>query len=263
LEIIVAEAILAAAPTASEFYVYLHRRATTGEIFYVGKGSNKRAWTAQGRNRHWQNIAAKEKLSRSVAKAWTDPSVKERMSVAIRAAKSTPQSKARQAELNREAWSRGERRARMAAMSKAMWADPRKKEEIRQSLKDAQTAGVRLKKSASRKAFLASPESRRKCTVSGKKWSGEIRNIGAGCFQRSNPQMRLRRAEPGDRRRWYAERSIRASRRKVSASMKSAWNKVDGPMRQKIQKPVRSIENGRAFDLQLGGLCFVCSRNSE
>ena len=29
------------------FYVYIHLRLDTGEIFYVGKGSKKRAWSYQ------------------------------------------------------------------------------------------------------------------------------------------------------------------------------------------------------------------------
>lgn len=41
------------------FYVYLHRRATTGAVFYVGKGRGRRAWGRAQRNRHWRNIASK------------------------------------------------------------------------------------------------------------------------------------------------------------------------------------------------------------
>ena len=36
-----------------DFYVYLHRKKTTGEVFYVGKGSGDRAWSASGRNDLW------------------------------------------------------------------------------------------------------------------------------------------------------------------------------------------------------------------
>lgn len=42
-----------------DFYVYLHRRATTGEIFYCGKGTRRRAWSHGGRNNHWRNIVKK------------------------------------------------------------------------------------------------------------------------------------------------------------------------------------------------------------
>lgn len=37
----------------SGFYVYIHVRRTDGKVFYVGKGSGRRAWSSSGRNRHW------------------------------------------------------------------------------------------------------------------------------------------------------------------------------------------------------------------
>lgn len=40
-------------------YVYVHRRASDGQIFYVGKGRDRRAWSRQGRNRHWHIVARK------------------------------------------------------------------------------------------------------------------------------------------------------------------------------------------------------------
>jgi hypothetical protein len=40
------------------FYVYIHRKATDGTVFYVGKGSGKRAWSKQ-RNKYWTNVAGK------------------------------------------------------------------------------------------------------------------------------------------------------------------------------------------------------------
>jgi hypothetical protein len=41
-----------------DFYVYVHRKATTGEIFYVGKGYGDRAWHAN-RNSFWKKVDAK------------------------------------------------------------------------------------------------------------------------------------------------------------------------------------------------------------
>lgn len=41
------------------FYIYAHRRETTGEIFYVGKGCGSRAWSRYGRNNYWQNVSNK------------------------------------------------------------------------------------------------------------------------------------------------------------------------------------------------------------
>lgn len=42
-----------------DFYVYLHRKKTTGEVFYVGKGSGDRAWNRQGRNEFWKKTVRK------------------------------------------------------------------------------------------------------------------------------------------------------------------------------------------------------------
>jgi hypothetical protein len=41
------------------YYVYLHTRNDTGEVFYVGKGQGRRAWWKNGRNRHWHFLAQK------------------------------------------------------------------------------------------------------------------------------------------------------------------------------------------------------------
>lgn len=40
-------------------YVYVHLRATDDSVFYVGKGTLKRAWSRTGRNRWWRFIVAK------------------------------------------------------------------------------------------------------------------------------------------------------------------------------------------------------------
>jgi hypothetical protein len=42
-----------------DFYVYVHRKATTGSIFYCGKGQGKRAWDKTERNRHWKIVEKK------------------------------------------------------------------------------------------------------------------------------------------------------------------------------------------------------------
>lgn len=43
----------------NNFYVYQHRRLDTGEVFYVGKGYNKRAFSKHSRSSHWYNIVNK------------------------------------------------------------------------------------------------------------------------------------------------------------------------------------------------------------
>lgn len=41
------------------FYVYEHTRNDTGEVFYVGKGSGRRAYYSSGRNKYWHRISQK------------------------------------------------------------------------------------------------------------------------------------------------------------------------------------------------------------
>lgn len=40
-------------------YVYAHYTADTNEIFYIGKGSRRRAWELRGRNKYWNHIVEK------------------------------------------------------------------------------------------------------------------------------------------------------------------------------------------------------------
>jgi hypothetical protein len=51
-------------------YIYLHRRADTGEPFYIGKGKMRRGWgyyerahAPRVKNKHWMNIVAKHGLA--------------------------------------------------------------------------------------------------------------------------------------------------------------------------------------------------------
>ncbi len=46
-------------PETAGFYLYEHRRADTGAIFYVGKGCGQRAYVKQGRNRFWKAVVEK------------------------------------------------------------------------------------------------------------------------------------------------------------------------------------------------------------
>lgn len=44
------------------FYVYIHRKQSNGEVFYVGKGKNKRAWSKDGRTDYWHRVVKKHGL---------------------------------------------------------------------------------------------------------------------------------------------------------------------------------------------------------
>jgi hypothetical protein len=41
------------------FYVYIHRKADDGTVFYVGKGKGRRAFWKNGRNKHWHAVVSK------------------------------------------------------------------------------------------------------------------------------------------------------------------------------------------------------------
>lgn len=47
----------------NQFYVYAHRRATDGQIFYIGKGCGERAWSKRNRNTYWRNTVKKYGLA--------------------------------------------------------------------------------------------------------------------------------------------------------------------------------------------------------
>lgn len=51
-----------------KYYVYVHRRASDGRIFYVGKGSGRRAFVKFGRCAHWQNVVRKHGYSVEIVK---------------------------------------------------------------------------------------------------------------------------------------------------------------------------------------------------
>lgn len=50
------------------FYVYTHRRADNGAVFYVGKGRNRRAWNRSTRNLYWKKIASKTEVIVEIVK---------------------------------------------------------------------------------------------------------------------------------------------------------------------------------------------------
>jgi len=56
------------------FYVYLHKDNATGEVFYVGKGSKKRAWADHSNNKLW-----KDKVE-SLSEGWSVKIVKDDLS---------------------------------------------------------------------------------------------------------------------------------------------------------------------------------------
>lgn len=43
----------------SNYYTYRHIRPDTGEVFYIGKGTNMRAWRPYPRSKFWKSIVSK------------------------------------------------------------------------------------------------------------------------------------------------------------------------------------------------------------
>lgn len=52
-----------------QHYVYVHKRASDGRVFYVGKGKKRRAWSSSGRSRHWRFVAEKHGFEVEIVKA--------------------------------------------------------------------------------------------------------------------------------------------------------------------------------------------------
>lgn len=46
-------------PNHQDYFVYVHRRADNGHVFYVGKGKRKRCFSKRGRNEHWSRVVEK------------------------------------------------------------------------------------------------------------------------------------------------------------------------------------------------------------
>lgn len=51
-------------------YTYIHRQADDGSVFYVGKGTRKRAWDCKHRSQKWKSIAAKHGHSVEICATW-------------------------------------------------------------------------------------------------------------------------------------------------------------------------------------------------
>ena len=49
-----------------DFYVYEHRRASDGSVFYVGMGQGRRATTNGSRNIYWKRIVAKHGFTATI-----------------------------------------------------------------------------------------------------------------------------------------------------------------------------------------------------
>lgn len=54
------------------FYTYMHARADDGQVFYIGKGKGRRAWSTAGRSVWWRNVVQKHGLEVRLLAEWPD-----------------------------------------------------------------------------------------------------------------------------------------------------------------------------------------------
>lgn len=52
------------------YYTYAHFTKDTKKLFYIGKGSNRRAWQTSGRNRYWTNVVKKHGRTVEILAKW-------------------------------------------------------------------------------------------------------------------------------------------------------------------------------------------------
>jgi len=53
-----------------KFYTYAHYKADTKEIFYIGKGSGRRAYDSSQRSKFWKSVVAKHGFSVEILASW-------------------------------------------------------------------------------------------------------------------------------------------------------------------------------------------------
>ena len=56
----------------NKFYVYIHRRKSDGLPFYVGKGSDKRAWITGNRKSYWKSVVRKHGFTVEIVSWFSD-----------------------------------------------------------------------------------------------------------------------------------------------------------------------------------------------
>lgn len=53
-----------------KYYTYAHFTKDTKKLFYIGKGSNRRAWQTSSRNRYWTNVVKKHGRTVEILAEW-------------------------------------------------------------------------------------------------------------------------------------------------------------------------------------------------
>jgi len=166
--------------TTPEFYVYTHRRATDGQVFYVGKGRGRRAFERSRGNPHWHNVVNKHGLEVVLVATGLDEETAfdtERQlisfyrSIGLRLANMTDGgegasgyrfseiAKERKRASQRAANARPEVKARRSVAARDKWQDPEFHAQVSAIQKEAQNRpAVLLKQRAAQKRNQARPD---------------------------------------------------------------------------------------------------------
>lgn len=141
-----------------EFYVYLHKRKSDGAVFYVGKGTGRRAYRTAGRSEWWHRVASKHGFKVEIIFFGTEADCfdVERAKIALFRSSGEPIVNASDGG-DGSANPTPEARAKLSARQKARFADPREREKIRVT---KTTPEARAAQSERRKKAMSNPEAR-------------------------------------------------------------------------------------------------------
>ncbi len=223
-----------------DFYIYIHRKATTGEVFYVGKGHKGRAWSRDRRNKHWINVVSKHGYTVEVIEhgyqAWYAYEREQQVISAYKAsgAKLTNKTDGGDGVIGYE-WT-DEHRLKTSLASKQMW-----------QRSDYRKTVVR-KAAEGQKRVWADPAYKAKMVATLQAARNPEAMSNANRITWADPEVRARRTA-GIR----AAHSRADVKEKMSAAQKTKWLVGDAKAKLRASKepnmkPVLCVQTGRVFD---------------
>jgi hypothetical protein len=261
----------------AKFYTYIHCRADSGAVFYVGKGScgYYRAYQKTGRSNHWRRVVEKHGLIVEIAAKWQSEAEAfehERLLIRVLREIHAPlvnvtdggegASGAKQSqehiEKRRLAASRPDAKARKSAALRASWSDPevraRRLAKFAVSPEELARRECELLANAAAKRAAASEESKRR-------WANEeyrdkvtesvrrAKNTEAARARQSEITRSLY-ATPGFLEKIVASTTERSRRPEVRArtseQFKLLWKNPEH--RKRICLPVVCLDTGERFE---------------
>ena len=159
-------------------YIYLHRRNDTGEVFYVGKGSGRRATKRSRRNQHWRRVVNKagftvEIIVRGLTDEeayWVEPLLIEAHGGVENLTNITTGGEGLTSEQVKAQWQDPEHREKRSKDTKELWLDPEYREKISKAVKEQwQDPSHREKISKASKEMWQDPAFREKISKANKR----------------------------------------------------------------------------------------------